>query len=265
MVREQLSWVGSQKTFVDEISVCQVGRVYAGRFGGCSTAGQNKNEDGCLIWNGDDWELGMVLDAHKTAQSADLILKEFEMQRPVIEAVIEKEVGKAIGELQQLIVSIFQEETFKKKCRNVEGETACLLVIRKAKYVWWFSVGDCVLYLLHPELEALGETVQNHRSFYEWIGEVNTFEAEVPCYSTGTKELRQGKNRLLLTTDGLIECPDANFHFPSEVIAQIKDKSVRSGIQQLLTVISGKSVRDSTTILSWEIEVEEEATVPSDA
>ena len=265
MVREQLSWVGSQKTFVDEISVCQVGRVYAGRFGGCSTAGQNKNEDGCLIWNGSDWDVAMVLDAHKTAQSADLILKEFERQRPEIEAVLEKEVGKAIGELQHLIVSIFQEETFKKKCRNVVGETACLLVIRKAKYVWWFSVGDCVLFLLHPELEALGESVQNHRSFYEWIGEVNTFEAEVPCYSTGTKELRQGKNRFLLTTDGLIECPDANFHFPSEVVAQIRDKSVRSGLQKLLTEINGKSVRDSTTILSWEIEVEKAATMPSDA
>ena len=81
MVREQISWVGSQKTFVDEINVCQIGRMYVGRFGGCSTAGQYKNEDGCLIWNGDDWDVGMVLDAHKTAQSADLILKEFDKNR----------------------------------------------------------------------------------------------------------------------------------------------------------------------------------------
>ncbi|MGB7998581.1 MAG: protein phosphatase 2C domain-containing protein [Anaerobacillus sp.] len=264
MVREQISWVGSQKAFVDEIDVRQIGRIYVGRFGGCSTAGQYKNEDGCLIWIGNDWDVGMVLDAHKTAQSADLILKEFDKNRGKIEAVLEKEVGKAIGELQPLIVSIFQEETFKKKCRNAEGETACLLVIRKEKYVWWFSVGDCVLYLLHPELEALGESVQNHRSFYEWIGEVNTFDAKVPCYSTGTKELRQGKNRFLLTTDGLIECPDANFQFPSEVVARMHGKSVRSGIQQLLTEIREKGVRDSTTILSWEIEVEEEATLPSD-
>ena len=42
------------------------------------------------------------------------------------------------------------------------------------------SIGDCILYLNHPELSVLNEYQQNHRSFYEWIGKVNTFELEVP-------------------------------------------------------------------------------------
>ncbi|WP_331456882.1 hypothetical protein [Bacillus sp. CHD6a] len=48
---KKLNWVGSKKHFVDEISVMTVGeKVVLGRFGGNSTAGQYKNEDGCLIW-----------------------------------------------------------------------------------------------------------------------------------------------------------------------------------------------------------------------
>ena len=43
-------------------------------------------------------------------------------------------------------------------------------------------------------------------SFYEWIGNVNTFDLPVPCYSTGIRELRNGKNRIVMVTDGVLEC-----------------------------------------------------------
>ncbi|MBN8209642.1 protein phosphatase 2C domain-containing protein [Bacillus sp. NTK071] len=259
-----ISWVGSERSYIDELNYCQVGRVGVGRFGGNSSSGQDKNEDGCLVWTGYDWELSMVLDAHKTAESADLVIKEFKQHRFILERIIEEPVGDAIRALQETILSIFQHEDFRQRCQEVTGETACLIVVRKAKYVWWFSVGDCVLYLIHSELEALGEYKQNHRSFYEWIGEVNTFDAVVPCYSTGTKELRKGTTILLLTTDGLIECPNTHFHSSVEVAKRMKGNSVSDGVRQLLWEIKENGVRDSTTILSWEIDIEENATMPSD-
>lgn len=74
--------------------------------------------------------------------------------------------------LEEKILSMFQSSEFLSTCRNVKGETACLIVVRKDKYIWWFSVGDCILYLFHPELSALGQYQVNQRQFYEWIGQV---------------------------------------------------------------------------------------------
>lgn len=261
---DRLSWVGSMYPYIDEPTFTQVGTVSVGRFGGNSSAGQNKNEDGCLVWTGADWEFAMILDAHKTASSAALILDEFERNQPYLTTILAKETAEAMEELPGVVLALFQNEVFKQKCRDVEGETACLIAVRKDKYLWWFSVGDCLLFLIHSELEAFGESVQNHRSFYEWIGEVNTFDAVVPCYSTGTKELRKGTNRIFLTTDGLLECPHTNYHLPEQVVEKMNKNSVRNGLQQLLNEIQVKGVRDSTTILAWDQKILEEGAMPSD-
>lgn len=260
----QLSWVGSMYPYLDEPTCTEVGNVSVGRFGGKTSAGQNKNEDGCLVWTGVDWEFAVLLDAHKTASSAALILDEVERYHSMLTNILKKKTQEAVSELREAVVGLFQNATFKQKCREVEGETACLIVVRKDKYLWWFSVGDCLLLLIHPELEALGESVQNHRSFYEWIGEVNTFDTIVPCYSTGTKELRKGDNLIFLTTDGLLECPHTNLHFLDQIVARMKGKSVKEDVQQLLKEVEGKGVRDSTTIVAWKINIVEDGVMPSD-
>ncbi|QHA90742.1 protein phosphatase 2C domain-containing protein [Bacillus sp. N1-1] len=260
----QLSWVGSMYPYLDEPTCTQVGNVSVGRFGGNTSAGQNKNEDGCLVWTGADWEFAILLDAHKTASSAALILDEVERNQSMFTDILIKKTQEAVSELREAVVGLFQNAAFKQKCREVEGETACLIVVRKDKYLWWFSVGDCLLFLIHPELEALGESMQNHRSFYEWIGEVNTFETIVPCYSIGTKELRKGDNLIFLTTDGLLEYPHTNFHLPGQVVARMKGKSVKEDVQRLLEEVEGKGVRDSTTIVAWKINIVEDGVMPSD-
>lgn len=262
--KKSLSWVGSMYPYLDEPTCTQVGNVSVGRFGGNSSAGQTKNEDGCLVWTGADWEFAILLDAHKTASSAALILEEVERNESVFTDLLLQKTQVAVNELQEAVIGIFQNEAFKQKCREVEGETACLIVVRKGKYLWWFSVGDCLLYLIHPELEVFGESVQNHRSFYEWIGEVNTFDTIVPCFSTGTKELRKGDNLIFLTTDGLLECPHTNLHLPDQVVARMKGKPVKEGVQQLLEEIKNKGVRDSTTIVAWKLHMIEEGLMPSD-
>ncbi|MCY1691151.1 hypothetical protein OVA29_11055 [Exiguobacterium sp. SL14] len=63
-------WVGSDEPFVDQQQIDQFGPITFGRFGGCSSSGQYKNEDGLAILIGEDWEMTVVLDAHKTADSA---------------------------------------------------------------------------------------------------------------------------------------------------------------------------------------------------
>ncbi|MFE1245041.1 protein phosphatase 2C domain-containing protein [Fictibacillus sp. NPDC058756] len=262
----ELSWVGSDKNFVDELDVSLVENVAVGRFGGNSSAGQYKNEDGCLVWvNGmGDWEFTMILDGHKTAASVALVINHFNKRKDEIQKVLMLPAGKALKKMDSFILDIFQAQDFMEACRKTTGETACMIVIRKEKYLWWFSVGDCILHVFHPELIALGERQLNQRSFYEWVGEVNTFEMPVPCYSTGKKELRQGESLIFMTTDGLTECPGVTFADPEAVEGIFNGVSVSEGVWELLEEVRMKGVRDSTTIISWFVQIGETATMPSD-
>lgn len=263
---KDFSWVGSQDNFVDCENIQYVNHIIVGRYGGNSDAGQYKNEDGCLIWlnEKEDWEFVIALDAHNTAESAEKIVELFESEKIQIENILSRMISqKTFKTLEEKILSMFQSREFLSTCRNVQGETACLIVVRKDKYVWWLSVGDCVLYLFHPELSALGQYQLNQRQFYEWIGQVNTFEQAVPCYSVGIRELRQGENRLFLTTDGLIECPNEPYSNPKSIYDSFVDSKEEESIKTLLQNIKQNNVRDSTTIISWKITILKEATLPS--
>lgn len=263
---KELSWVGSQTNFVDTINITEINHISIGRFGGNSKAGQYKNEDGCLIWLNEQegWELAVILDAHNSAQSAALVLKQFSKWKREIQQVLSISYDKTFKRLYATIVSLFQEETFLSDCKTVQGETACLIVIRKDKYIWWFSVGDCLSFVFHPEFSNLGQYQLNQRQFFEWIGQVNTFEQVVPCYSTGIRELRKGINRIFLTTDGLMECPNEPFSSPKEIYNVMCYQNTNDGMLTLLKTIKANNVRDSTTIISWDIKITEEVTIPSD-
>ncbi|NRD79909.1 protein phosphatase 2C domain-containing protein [Bacillus sp. BRMEA1] len=260
-------WVGSQKHFVDELNVMEFeNNMVLGRFGGNSSSGQYKNEDGCLIWANpeDDWEFVILLDAHNTAQSAELVLSTIRTNNEKIINLLKLETRKAFYEINNFILSVFTSKKFKEDCQKIKGETACLIVIRKEKYIFWLSIGDCALYLYHPELSTLGEYQQNHRSFYEWIGQKSAFNHSVPCFSAGIKEMRKGKTKILLTTDGLIECPKANLNSAEEIFQMIEGFTIKDGLIALLDEVKKKNVRDSTTIISWEVINKETAVMPSD-
>ncbi|MBK3496477.1 protein phosphatase 2C domain-containing protein [Viridibacillus sp. YIM B01967] len=243
----------------------KINDIVIGRFGGNSSAGQYKNEDGCLIWSNvlQDWEIVMILDAHNSAESAELVLKQFEYEKSRIQNTLNFSVSVALQKMDELILEIFQNPNFLVDCCNVQGETACLIVIRKDKFLWWFSVGDCIVHLFNEELLKMGQIQLNQRSFYEWVGQVNTFELPVPCYSTGKRELRQGINHLFLTTDGLTECPGVDFQNPLMIKKQFEKETIETGVWRLLKEIEQHHVRDSTTIISWIINVQEVASQPS--
>ncbi|MGA3599755.1 protein phosphatase 2C domain-containing protein [Lysinibacillus agricola] len=263
---KDFSWVGSQENFVDKVNIQHIDHIIVGRYGGNSNAGQYKNEDGCLVWfnEREDWEFVIVLDAHNTAESAERVVALFENEKSHIRHLLSMPTTqKTFKMLEEKVLCMFQSKEFLSTCRNVKGETACLIVVRKEKYIWWFSVGDCVLYLFHPELSALGQNQINQRQFYEWIGQVNTFEQEVPCYSVGIKELRQGENRLFLTTDGLIECPNGPYSNPTTIDNAFFHSKDEENIKSMLKNIQENNVRDSTTIISWKVNILKEATIPS--
>jgi serine/threonine protein phosphatase PrpC len=263
---KDFSWVGSERSFVDEPNLHQVGPIIVGRFGGNSHTGQYKNEDACLVWvnEDEDWEFVMVLDAHNTAESAKLAVDEVEKNESHIKDFLKAPLTFSyFRNLEERILSIFQNEEFREACRKVQGETACMIVARKGKFVWWLSIGDCVLYLFHQELAAMGQFQLNQRHFYEWVGQVNTFDLPVPCFSSGIKELRKGENRLLVTTDGLIECPGEPYSDPQNLAEVITDNPHSAAIESLLKTIQEKGVRDSTTIVSWKVNMREKATMPS--
>ncbi|MDP5276768.1 protein phosphatase 2C domain-containing protein [Chengkuizengella axinellae] len=236
-----------------------------GHFGGNSSAGQYKNEDGCMVWVNQekDWEFAIILDAHKTAQSAELVLETFGKEKGTVYEILQKQTQNAFDCIQAFILNIFKSEEFQESCSKIQGETACLFVIRKENYLCWFSVGDCILHLHHHELSTLGEYQQNHRSFYEWIGEESTFNKSIPCYSSGIKELRTGENHIFLTTDGLVECPGTIYKYPEKIFEAFKGVSNQKGVTKLLEDIQDKHVRDSTTIISWKVINNKNSTMPS--
>ena len=260
-------WIGSQEHFIDKPDVLHLKNIVVGRFGGNSSAGQDKNEDGCLVWMNEkeDWEFTILLDAHHSSESAELIVEEFLSKSNELKFILSfPTTQQTFKRLEEKIIQIFQSPEFLTACQKIKGETSCLIVVRKEKYVWWFSVGDCVLYLFHKELIALGQYQVNQRQFYQWIGQVNTFEMEVPCYSVGTIELRKGENRIFLTTDGLIECPNEPFANPGTIFQTFSNTgSDESIIQSMLECIKDHNVKDSTTIISWKVNILKEATLPS--
>ncbi|MDX8367712.1 protein phosphatase 2C domain-containing protein [Cytobacillus sp. IB215665] len=262
----EFSWVGSQANFVDLINVNNFKQVSLGRFGGNSLEGQYKNEDGCLIWIDEkaNWEFTVILDAHNSAESAELVLEQFSKRKSDILLILSLPYEQTLKNIEGSILNLFQEDAFLTACRKVKGETACLIVLRKDKYVWWFSIGDCISYVFHPELANLGQYQINQRQLYEWVGLVNTFDQVVPCYSSGIRELRKGKNRIFLTTDGLIECPKEPYSSPKEIYNVMKSQQIDKGILKLLQTIKGNNVIDSTTIISWEVKVTKEVARPSE-
>ncbi|WP_226672135.1 protein phosphatase 2C domain-containing protein [Rossellomorea aquimaris] len=263
----EFSWVGSQVDYVDEITIDHISHLTLGRFGGNSRAGQYKNEDGCLIWADEtgSWELVVLLDAHYSAESAELVIHQFLTYKAEIQALLAKPFAQTFKGIEETILRMFQEEEFLSECLRVKGETACLVLLRKNMYLWWFSIGDCLSYLFHPELAQLGQFQINQRQFYEWVGNVNTFGLDVPCYSSGIRELRKGVNRILVTTDGLVECPGEPYSDAKEIYnILLQHPGGGECIMALLNTIREHGVRDSTTIISWEVSVSEDVQMPSD-
>ncbi|GIP23133.1 protein phosphatase 2C domain-containing protein [Paenibacillus sp. J22TS3] len=191
-----LEWIGSEQTYLDSPSVEKLQHITVGRYGGNTGSGVHKNEDGLLVWQSSSWEFAALIDAHSSWDSAELIIATLKDKETSIKEILNSKIDVLFDPIQQFLLQLFKSEEFKSQCRALKGEASCLICIRKENVLWWFSVGDCQLYLIHDELEKWGQVSLNQRNFYEWIGKVNTFDKAVPCYSQRYYKLLNTKAKL---------------------------------------------------------------------
>lgn len=264
-------WIGSQIAYLDTPTLVHRERMIVGCYGGATQAGADKNEDGALVWFAHDgsWELALLLDGHNSAQSVELVVSTIEAHGPSFAALLSQPVESALVSLQASFLALFRSQAFREQCQHIRGETSCLICVRKDQFLWWLSIGDCVVYLLHPEFARLNQFALNQRQFFEWVGQVNTFDLPVPCYSTGIRELRQGYNQIVMLTDGLLEWKDSPFqdshHLYGALFAQQNgaSPSIQEAALLALQQVHRAQGRDSATLITWGYDSPGNASFPS--
>ena len=260
-------WIGTSEPYLDNPWVEQNGRITFGLFGGDRAAGANTNEDAALVRCADDgsWEFAVLADAHGSAASAALVLATINIAMFDIEHALDGPLDDCLNELHTSVWAAFSSDAFRSACRNVEGETACLITARKGPYLWWFSIGDVLLYAFHPEYASLGQYGVNQRHFFEWLGKVNTFDSAVPTFATGVKRLRGGANMVIMATDGVVDCGDGRFNESAELYRCLWPyrTSLETGVRSLLAWVRSAHGRDSASILGWVVDCSEPAPYPS--
>jgi len=250
----KLSWSGGDAPFLERPVVDTVGHVGLGRYGGAG----GKNEDGALIWSAKAWALAVILDGHAGSASVAAVLALFdeaeERLRPLCAA------GSVLA-LQRELIALLTSEATSRGMAQIRGETACLVAYQSGPHLLWLSIGDNTLYLLHPELARLGQHTLTTRSFFEWIGERSSLAGPVPYFATGIRQLRQGRSTIVLATDGIQEMPGTPFE-PPAVFAEAFNAGA-DPLQRLLVTAQGAGVRDSCTLIAWEVDNPEPALMPS--
>lgn len=258
-------WIGSEQPHLDEVSIKAIGEVQIGVFGGSTIRGARQNEDALFVIQDESrsWMFTALLDAHNSSQSAELVIQLLHDNKNDLISICNS--NNAFLELEPYFLHLFTSAGFKDKCRKLIGETSCLLCFQQGEFLWWFSVGDCMAFLFHPELATFNQYGLNQRQFYEWIGQVNTFELSVPCYTVGRRQLRQGTNYIVLLTDGVLDTNDGLYtDYRNLYNAIVQDDDLETGIRTILDHLSRQGARDSATIVCWKYFNKETALTPSD-
>ena len=249
-------WVGSEDAFLDAPELAECGSIIIGRYGGRTDAGARKNEDGALVWcdPAGAWEFAVLLDAHFSAESAELILATLEAERARLLAALALPVDLAFRALHEALVAIFSDTVFRARCREVYGEASCLIAARKGTYLWWFSVGDCLAYLLQARPSGLGQYLLNQRVYFTWIGQHNTFDEPAPCYASGTQRLFRGESLIALATDGVFESIPAFYDRPEQLLYLLaSEEQLTDGVGRALDAVHDARGADSATLIAWKV------------
>lgn len=243
----RFTWLGAEIPHLDEVAVSRCGPVIFGSFGGSTTAGQTKNEDSALVWSGVDGEFAALLDAHGSADSARTVMEILDDHRSNLIALLNR------GDLWALnasIIDILTSSSTARRFEAVRGETSLLVCARWRNYLSWLSVGDNLVYVLHPDFERLGQVALNSRQFFEWVGASNSLSLDIPAYSQGVRVLRWGTSEIIMVTDGLLEFPTSLFAEPRNVYRHFRPLS-ESVVLDALEAVRHAQGRDSSTVLAW--------------
>ncbi|RUT28019.1 protein phosphatase 2C domain-containing protein [Paenibacillus zeisoli] len=261
----EYAWLGSNQPGLDEVRVTCHSNIIVGRYGGNVSSGANKNEDGLLLIQSPNhlWSFAVLLDAHHTAESAELVIETLNNHKESLVNLLDSE--DVFTGLEPYFVDLFTSKDFRGACRETTGEASCLIVFQKNQYIWWFSVGDCMALLLHPELARLGQYGLNQRQFYEWIGQVNTFELPVPGYTVGRRQLRPGSNYIVLMTDGVLDSADKFYQDPVNLYASlVNSRELEENVNSVFEHLHEHKTKDSATMICWIYHNKAEGLIPSD-
>lgn len=260
-----IDWVGSRHAFLDEVEVNSYQRMVTGRYGGSTASGAVKNEDGFLVMRDEamTWNFAVLLDAHHGADSAEHVIETIRNDSSRLAGLLNGD--DVFTGLEGYFINLFTSPGFSKSCRNLGGEASCLIVFQKKQFLWWLSIGDCMVYLLHPDLAEFGQFSLNQRQFYEWIGKVNTFDLEVPCYTVGSRQLRPGMNYIVLMTDGVLDTEDRYFHNPQNIYDVFMNRRTPDdSVKEILEHARSHNSRDSSTVICWTYDNVADGLMPSD-
>jgi hypothetical protein len=259
----EIAWAGATDSCIDHPTVRFNGSMTLGTYGGNSSVGANTNEDGALLWSNvdSDWELAVILDGHNSSESVQLLLDNFTYRKSDMIEILNSPTPHAFTRIHEYVVQLLSGID----TASVHGESSCLVFVRKERYLWWLNIGDCVLYLLNEEYARLGQYAVNQRSFFEWVGEVNTFHQTVPCYSTGIKPLRAGRNVILAVTDGVLEFEKRPFESPRVLYDTLfRSVNIHQQVKEVLEVVHSSQGADSATIIAWNLMCTTPGQFPSD-
>ena len=159
-----------------------------------------------------------------------------------------------MAEVSDFFVTLIHDKTFIEESKKLNGETAFLVVFQKNNYLWWLSVGDNSLYLFHPEFSELGQYKLNERIFYQWIGQKNSIDLEIPCYTQSTIELRQGKNTIVMLTDGVLEFEGRPFEDSSKLYSIFNQYKNIDATEKVLESVQESFGIDNATMVSWNVQ-----------
>ncbi|HET9109725.1 MAG TPA: protein phosphatase 2C domain-containing protein [Ktedonobacterales bacterium] len=264
-----MAWSGRQEAFLDRCQTSALDAVVLGQCGGSATAGASTNEDGALVFVGADWTFAMLLDGHASAESVDLLIDVFQEEAETIATILDGDRSDVFEPLETHLLRLFRSDHVRARCQAAQGETACLICVERGGFLWWLSVGDCLVYVLHPDFAKLGQYALNSRTFFQWIGQVNTFDLPVPCYSRGVCELRNGWNRIVLVTDGLLECGSRMFSDPMTLSDWFTRQegndahTLEAQVGAALRHVQAEAGRDSATVLAWDAYSGRSASLPT--
>lgn len=254
---DNLVWNGSINHYIDEIKMIDLHHVTVGIFGGSSSKGTKLNEDGLyIISKSDDFVFSVLFDAHATNESVIYFTEALIKKNVEIENFLKLDTRQAIKNIETLIEEMLNNQLLLRQSKEINGETAFLVCLQKNEYLWWLSVGDNSIYIFNKEFNELGQYRLNQRIFYQWIGQKNSFDLEVPCYSKGTIQLRPGKTIIAMLTDGILEIKGRPFENSENLKNYIEDNSLNSGIQKILEVVKDTCGKDNATMIAWSIDNE---------
>jgi serine/threonine protein phosphatase PrpC len=212
-------WSGGEAPFIDRPEVIKVGPMVVGLYGGRSAAGAVRNEDAAMARFNDNFEAAVVADGHHDNDASALVVRQL----------------SEASDIHQMLATLQAADT-----RGLRGATTLIALVRRERQLHWLSIGDCVAFVLHADLMALGQYALNQRAFYEWFGPGGS----IVSLASGIHALREGRTRIIAVTQGALRHID---------LAEMARGAPFDRVEELMLRAHQERSPDNTTVVAWDV------------